>query len=509
MKFYKYIVSIFLMTSIISCDSFLDERPSKTTSVVPETLEQLEALLNNYSNFINQASNELIFGSDDYGFNTDLYDASTSTYGTTEAVYGMWDVDIAETITSRIFWPVEWKKVFTANLILQNLSSVSGDEAKKEQLRAECHFIRAYSYFEMANVFCLPYSDATKGELGLPIKQATSFEENIARATLEETYAYIEADLQEALTLTKTFGQVNNLNNSWRASTAAVNAFAARYYLALNDNVKAQSYAQKALDEYDVLRNYNTDMYYSTIPSEVTIFDPAPTQVPIQYPYTHDQQTVVEDRFEFGESYYFRQISNAGWKYWPSQELLDLYDQDNDLRYKYHVVEGYSYDRGAVDPAYNYPGYIFFFKSDIPSGPSVSEMILTKAEAQVRQGAWTEGIQTVNQLRVARMDMTADANVINLSASSQEEALTKVLEERRRELPFSRRWFDIRRYNNNDTPADDVVITRTFYPFNANTILGLETPQTYTLDKNSRRYAYPIPTTDIIASDGVLEQNTY
>src|SRR5699024_2138958 len=184
-----------------------------------------------------------------------------------------------------------------------------------------------------------------------------------------------------------TFRKVNGMNESWRASKAAVNAFAARFYLALYDYDKAQTYAQKALDVYNHLRNYNTDMYYTSQPHEVTIFDPDPTQVSIEYPYTVDQQTSAEDRFEFGEAYYYRQLTNSGWKYWPSQNLINLYNKDYDLRYKYHFVEGYSYDQGgAIDPPYSYPGYIFFFKDALPSGPSVPEMLLIKAECQARQG---------------------------------------------------------------------------------------------------------------------------
>lgn len=510
MKTYKFIILTIIISIFTGCDDFLEEKPSKSIAVVPESLEQLEALLNRYNTFINEPSNEMIFASDDYGFVTELYDASSATYSPTETIYGMWDTEIAATITGRIYWPTEWSKIFTANLVLQNLVSVSGSDQEKAQIRAECHFIRAYSYFRLATVYCLPYTDANKSELGLPIKQSTSFEENIERATLDDTYSFIEADLEEALKISRSFGTVNDLNRSWRASTAAVNGFAARYYLSLNDYVNAQLYAQNALDEYDVLRNYNTDMRFSDIPEVRTIFDPGPTQVNIFFPYTHDQQSAVQDRFEFGESYYFRQLSNAGWKYWPSQELLDTYDQTNDLRFRYHIVEDYSYVQGgAVNPPYSYPGYIFFFKSDLPSGPSVPEMILIKAECQVRQGAFAEGIQTVNQLRVARMDASAPANVINLSATSQPDALEKVLEERRREMPFVHRWFDIRRYNNNSDSADDVTITRTFYPFNANAIQGAENPITYTLDKNSRKFAFPIPETDIIASEGVIEQNKY
>ncbi|WP_299671861.1 RagB/SusD family nutrient uptake outer membrane protein [uncultured Polaribacter sp.] len=511
MKIFKFTIAIAIaiMVIFVSCDEFLEENPSKTIDVIPETLEQLEALLNNYNVFYREPSNERIFGTDDYAFITDLYDAENSIYSTISISYGAWAVDLIPDITGRVYWPSEWEKIFTANLVLQELGNVPGDAQEKEDIRAECYFIRAYSYFQLATVYCLPYTDANKTELGLPIKQTTSFEENIERATLEETYTFIADDLDKAMKITRSFNKVNNLNRSWRASTAAVNGFAARFYLALNDYVNAQFYAQKALNEYNQLRNYNTDMRFSDIPTEVTIFNPNPTNVSIFYPYTHDQQIVVEDRLQFGESYYFRMLYDAGIGYFPSQELLALYNQVYDLRYKFHIVEDYSYTRNVVDPPYSYPGYVFFYQSDLPSGPSVPEMLLIKAECQVRQGSFVEGIQTVNQLRVARMDASAPASDINLTASSQTDALVKVLEERRREMPYVHRWYDVRRYNNNDNSADDVIMTKTFYPFNIASILGSEPPITYTLDKNSRRFAYPIPEADIIASEGVLQQNKY
>ncbi|WP_066219607.1 RagB/SusD family nutrient uptake outer membrane protein [Formosa haliotis] len=509
MNYLKYITLLLCTCILTSCNDFLDESPSKTTAIVPETLDQLEALLDNYNMFYPESSNELIFSTDDYGFETDLYDAANSTYEVNALAFGVWDSEYLAELNSRIYWPVEWQKVFTANLVLKTIESVEGTLEEKNQIKAECHFIRAYSYFKLATVYCLPYTETNKSELGLPLKKTTSFEESVSRSTLQETYAFIEEDLMQALELTRSFSKINDFNNSWRASTAAVNGFAARYYLALNDYVTAQSFAQDALNEYAQLRNYNTEMSFSTIPNEVTIFNPNPEQVKIEYPYTHDQQSVVEDRLAFGELYYFRMLKNDGWKYWPSQELLDLYDKTYDLRYKYHMVENYSYDRGAVNPPYSYPGYIFFFKSDLPSGPSVPEMILIKAECQIRLGNFNEGIQTVNQLRAARIDANAPTSIIELSAVSQADALSKVLEERRREMPFVHRWYDIRRYNNNEDSSDNVTVTRTFYPYNSSTILGSETPQIYSLEENSRRYAFPLPTADIIASEGVLEQNHY
>src|SRR5699024_2763000 len=106
MKPSKLILLSLLIALTFSCNSFLDEPPSKSTDIVPETIKDLEALLNNYDSFISEPSNELIMGTDDYGFNSDLYDASQATYTVTEATYGLWDMQIAAEQGDRAFWSV-------------------------------------------------------------------------------------------------------------------------------------------------------------------------------------------------------------------------------------------------------------------------------------------------------------------------------------------------------------------------------------------------------------------
>ena len=503
---FKIYIFMFVALLSASCEDFLDENPSKTSSLVPTRVDHLENLLNNYSSFYSENNNEASFGTDDYGLMTSLYDARSSVYSVNIVQFATWDKDYLADY-DRPYWPTEYKKIFTANMILKYLGEVSGDEATKKKVEAEAHFIRAYSYFQLANTFCLPYTDANKNELGLPLKASTSFDESSKRATLEDTWKFIKDDLDKALELNVELSKVgDNKYRSWRASTPAVYAFAARYYLALNDYPNAKLYAEKALTKHSELIDYNTDMRYSSVTSQVNVNG---EDVELKYPYTHDNQSDPTDMMEWKELYYYRFLTNGWWWYIPSQSLLDSYDKVYDLRYKYHMVEHYSYDRGCVDPAYDYPGYIFFFKDKLPSGPTVAEMILTKAECQIRLGQWEQGITTVNQLRAKRMDSTAPANAIDLSASSQEEALTKVLAERRREMPFTTRWFDLRRYNNNSNPADDVVLTRTFYPYNGSVVMGSQEPITYTLEKNSRRYANPLPNTDIQTTLGALEQNKY
>lgn len=508
MKTFKYFILLIVSTLILSaCNDFLDEKPSKNTSLVPSTVDQLDYLLNNYTTFYQEGNRTVIYSSDDYGLQKEIYDAKSSAYGVVAAQFGTWDIEFIPKDTREGFWSGEYRKIFTANMVLSYLPKVSGTEAQKERLNQESHFIRAYSYWTLAQTYCLPYSETNKNELGLVLKQSTSFEEPIARATLKETYDQIEVDLAEALKLTTKLEKVNNKYKSWRASKAAVNAFAARYYLSRNDYSNAFAHAETALQEHSVMMDYNVDMRFSSIVSNISVKG---VITRIWYPYTHDNQTDMTDMLEWKEHYYFRANYHESWWYIPSTQLLDIYDKTFDLRYKYHMVKNYSYDRGLTSPAFEYPGYIFFYKDRIPSGPTVAEVLLIKAECLARQNKISEAMSAVNILRAKRMDKSAAPAIINLSAAGKDEAIAKILLERRREMPFTQRWNDIRRLNSNEDPNDDIgALTTSFYGYNNAAIspaLGLNT---YTLPKNSRRYAAPIPYTEIQSSNGVIIQNTY
>lgn len=191
--------------------------------------------------------------------------------------------------------------------------------------------------------------------MGLPIRKTISFTENIKRATLEETYAFIEEDLKIALEISSKMRLINDkIYSSWRASKGAVNALAARFWLLKGDYKKALEYAEVALSEHSVLRDYNTEMRYSSVSHDVSV---GGVTHKLDFPYTYDNPMV--EMLEWKEFYYFRAIDNI-W-YWaiPSESLLSTYDQEYDLRFKYHIVEKYSYSRSLSK--HDLPGYVFFF----------------------------------------------------------------------------------------------------------------------------------------------------
>ncbi|NII29088.1 RagB/SusD family nutrient uptake outer membrane protein [Pseudoflavitalea sp. X16] len=507
---YKHSINIVLLLSAVavlsSCDKYLGEPPSKTSSLVVTTTDQLNALLNNTSTFYTEGNRTAIYSTDDYYMGTDLYNAGPGTFTIAGIEFAMWDINYLPDDTREIFWSNEYKKIFTANLALEYADKVSGPDADKATIKADAHFVRAYSYWELANTYCLPYTDANKNEAGLPIKNSVSFDEPVARQPLSKVYEQIESDLNEALRITLPLVQ-NGKPRHWRASTAAVRGFAARYWLSRNNYTLALKYADSALTEYSTLVDYNTNMRYGRdVSLTINPGTPNAQTVTLKFPYTHDNQTDLTDMIGWKEFLYFRMLTHESWWYIPSQALLNLYDQTHDLRYKYHMVQNYSYDRGLIKPAYSYPGYIFFFKDRIPSGPTVAEMLLIKAECQARTGDYNSAMNTLNILRAKRMTPGA---WVDLTASSTDDGIKKVLEERRREMPFSQRWFDIRRFNNNDDPNDDVSLSRTFYPYNISTVMTTQAPVEYSLPKNSRRFAAPLPRTEMISSNGLIQQNSY
>ncbi|MBQ6871776.1 MAG: RagB/SusD family nutrient uptake outer membrane protein [Bacteroidales bacterium] len=502
----KFIIaSAALVFTLNSCDEFLSDAPSKSTSIEVTTIDHLEYMLNRYADFYQETNMTAMLSPDTYGLIKEMTDAKASMPGINPVQFATWDIEGCANYTRATTFSQEYSKIFRANMILSNLSSVSGDADRKAYLEKEAKFIKAYSMFNLVSTYCLPYTEANKGEMGMTLKNSTSFEELTSRATLEDTYKYIEENLEAALGITNDMTIVNNKYTHWRANKAAVNGFAARYWLQRGDYTKAYQYATTALESHNVLVNYNTDMYYSTTPSYKTVNG---VKVEILYPYTHDNQTDLNDRMEWKELMYFRNAYYGSWYYIPSQKLLDSYDHDYDLRFKYHIVDNYSFDRGLAP--YEYPGYVFFFKDNIPAGPTTAEMILIRAECLARQNKVSDAMTEVNKLREVRMDASAPADRKYLTASSQNEAVKVIIDERMREMPFTMRWFDIVRLNHNNDSTDDVGnLTRYYYPYTSAGVLTNDTPKTYTLEVGSRRYATPIPQTDITSSNGVIEQNKY
>lgn len=514
MKFYKNILILgATLMSLSSCNDFLSEVPSRGNGIIPETVEDIELILAGaYRN--DEISTHQLFMSDDVRLDRDFFDATRGRFALGLVYAGVWDRKFIHVNFKDYMWMYRYQNVMRSNLALTLIPDCKGSEYDMTRLTAEAYFKRAYNMFALTNVYVLPYSTENLDEPGLPLRKGTAFDEDVSRSSIKETFDFIEADLQEALKCNVELSDIYGVNSPYRCTIEGVYAFAARFYLSLNDYDNALKYANLALDKYgeDHLVDLTTKVHSQTIGGTINI-DGVDIPYTLQLPWTYQNHTPGA----FSEEYFFH-FSGTGfdgaamYKY-PSEELLALYnidgDQAHDLRYQQYMVEQYAYHDGFL---IDYPmfindggGYSNPSGGEPYNGPSVAEMFCIKAECEARGSNWQSGINTINRLRAKRI--SADGQV-NLTASTQQEAIAKILQERRREMPIIKRLYDLRRLNNNADPNDDVTVVKDFYVYNGAEVLTNQ-PQTYTLQPKDRRYAAPIPESDIMSSGGVIKQNTY
>ena len=165
-----------------------------------------------------------------------------------------------------------------------------------------------------------------------------------------------------------------------------------------------------------------------------------------------------------------------------SPELLDLFDTDADLRYKFNFT---MLDRSGKPIDEPYP----LFLQELDYNIGVPEMMLIKAECLARKKD-PNALKVLDELREKRI---ATDKYTALPEVSGDKLLEIVLEERQRELVYNGvRFFDMKRL------AKEGIYTRTL------TRQFKET--TYTLEPNSNRYMFPIAAKVRILNNNI-EQN--
>lgn len=499
-KIFSIYSTALLLLGLTSCNDYLDTVPSKGENEVITRGEQIQALFDNNETF-NILESMTITESDDYGMTTDIYDqlgylGEACFNGIAFDIDGPQNQPYGDEGLTR-----EYNRVFKANLVINSIDDVTDiSDAERQQYLAQAHFLRAMAEWDLVNTYAMPYSEQTKDLPGITLKTSTNYEEDMTRATIGETYAAIREDLEYAYANTTS----SDVQDRWMVSRPAAAAMLARLSLFMQDYAAAEKYAAEALlSTQATLDDYND---LSVTEMDVTSPDGEPAVATYSELYMMGKNGVTT----YKENYFTQLADVKVGALYPSVALKALYDRDNDLRFQQFFGLNTMYEQNCSDYGDNIVYHKFFdnlYMEDlIQTGPTVPEMILTKAEAEARQGNVATAMTTVNTLRQARMK--ADADDVTLTADNQEEAVMAILDERHREMPFYMRWQDIRRLNFNDVAYDDVTVSHTFYGVSNNAIddSGVFT---YTLPVQSYRFAQPIPTIEIQRSKGQIVQNEY
>jgi len=439
MKHYNLFFIFILLTTLLSCKKFLEEKPDESLTT-PNNLQDLRALLDNYQLNTQFSVCTEVMG-DNYYL---LYNNWNSIRRQYEKDYYIWKA----TDENNIDWNNAYKNIYTCNLVLESLNNISytSEEAEEaKEIQGAALFFRANYFFSLLQLFAPAYNTATASkDLGIPLRTTTHFDEPIKRNTILECYNKMIADLKTASALLPDLNTIKS-----RPSRAACFGSLSRTFLIMHDYENALLYSDSCLKVYSALMDFNNLNASSSVPIE-----------------------------RFNIEVIFQAVSVSASALSPSICKIDtlLYNsyESNDLRKKvFYMNKGNNNIafKGDYDgSANNGNGHTF-------TGITTDEQYLIKAECLARLKRIAEANSVLNELIQTRF---VKGRFIPYQITNEENLLDTVLSQRRKELVFRNlRLSDLKRLNLDDKRKTTLV--RKFGD------------DVYELQPNSERYISKIP----------------
>lgn len=441
------VICLFIMAAIfsVSCKKYLDAKTDKTL-VIPSTLNDAQALLDFYS-LMNEDYPSMGNESDDNYYLLDSYFNSMSINSQNNYTWAKGAID-------ELDWNNMYRIVLSSNIAIETVNLQSDSvrkSAKAKTIMGAAYFFRALGFYHVAQYYAMPYDKSTAKTLpGIPIRQSSDASQVTQRSSVEESWQQIIKDLKQAISLLPK----TNIPLT-RPSKQAAFAELANVYLDMSDFKSAEKYADSALLLNNTLMDFN-------------LIDKTPL-----YPFIRYNAEVTFQSVTYAASLTYT-------RYILDSLLYNSYDT-NDLRRQLYFK---SNGPGTVGFIGSYDG-----TSEPFNGIANDEVYLIKAECAARNGEADVAMDYLNQLLVTRW---VTGTFIPLSVNTPEEALEIILTERRKELILrGRRWFDLRRLNED--------------PKSAKTLVRIVNGIKYTLAPNDKKYTFPIPA-QVISTTGI-EQN--
>ena len=445
MKNKIYLFLLCLAGCFISCDDFLDIQPKGI--VIPKNYEDYEKLIN-YAQLLKASHSYPNFMTDDV-YLPDDGDVNFNDLEVPERNLYMFQAEIFGDAERDGLWEYSYNRIYYYNTIIEDVMDVEDATwEQKRALRAEALLGRAFEYLTLVNAYANHYDESTAAtDLGVPLMLDKNINKSdLTRATVQKVYDQVLADLDTAALYLP-----DKQKTAYRASKPVGLGMLARMYLYMGEYAEALKYAELSLAENSSLLDLKN---YSVVQPDRSI---GRTDVP----YGADNP----------ENIYIRL---APWTYgfsgtaFGSDELVALYDKEHDMRFKLFFS---NYAWGV-----NYDNYLWMPYIYANMAMSVPEIILIAAECEARVGSKDQAMLYLDQLLEYRI-----VGYQPQTAATNQEALDKVLTERRKEMCMlgCTRVIDLKRLNRE--------------PRYAKTITHVANGQTYTLAPDSPRYIFPIP----------------
>lgn len=326
-------------------------------------------------------------------------------------------------------WTRFYKTIGRASLSIDFTEGQTDLEAaKKNQYIGEAKFLRALSYFYLVRMF----GDVT-------IQDINDEASNTVRKPKAEVYAYIEADLLDAISKLPTKNEYA-AKDLGRATKGAAQALLAKVYLYQAKYQQAYDMATTVVNsgQYGLEADYATTWRVETENGTESLFE-------IQA----RGKSIAHGVHQYSQTQGARGTGGWGWGFnVPSQNLLNAFNAEGDVIRRDATIifrgetlyDGRLVPTSVENPMYNEKAYSSANLGDADGDKNIrvirfSEVLLIQAEAANEIGQ--DALTPLNRVRTR-------VKLAPIASMSKDQIRLKIWNERRLELAFEHdRWFDL------------------------------------------------------------------
>lgn len=373
----------------------------------------------------------------------------------------MWAKDIYQGGQFNFDWSDTYGKVMITNVALEGAASIPvtpQNTAMHDNIRGSALFFRSFLFHLLLHGYSMPYSDNAAQTPGIPLRTTADISVKSVRSTVKDGYDRMVADLKEAESLLPDFAI-----NKFRPSKQTVYILLAKVYMDMGDYANARSAITKAYNIYHTLVDYNT----------LTI---SGTRAFLSAGQGGFDEVIF---YAYGSSSRVLRPNSSGR---ADSALYSWYSENDIRRQAFFNPESDTY-RPVIRSHYSGTTAPF-------CGFATNEMYYIMAELEARDNNVAKAMELLNTVLEKRWKT---GTFTPLTATDKNDAIKKIMLEKRKELPFTGqvRWEDLRRLNKE--PQFAVTLTRKL------------NGQVYTLPPGDPKYALPIPDLEIQLTG--MEQN--
>lgn len=447
---YKFIIScglaLTVLMSFVGCsEDFLDQTPTEGVSAgsATATTANLFLVVNGIHRLLytRQGSN----GRGGYSAMLIQTDAQGEDLVMNARANGWWinaaawnDHTNPNDTDNRHNWRVMYKVINNANIIIDGAEAAEGPESERNAALGQALTYRAFAHFHLVQRYAIRYEPgANNSQPGVPLMLTPTTDAQI-RATVEEVYAQINADLDQAITLLGDYARPNpsHINQN------VAQGLKARVALVQGNYNDAIQYAQLARDGFDLMDNDDYQLGFNDYDNSEWIWGSH---------YNEEQGSAFTN---FG-AWMSRNFSSSNIRGNPKSINSLLYDliPETDVRSKVFDPTGEhpnlpaGIEISSAHQRFPYTSQKFLSyatgdsRGDVPYMRS-AEMYLIEAEAKARAGMDTDAAATLFELAENR-----DPAYV-LSTNTGQDLIDEILLQRRWELwGEGFRFTDLKRLN--------------------------------------------------------------